>query len=152
MAHRSKLMSVAALLLASAPAFSQVYKCQEGGRIVITDQPCLGAEQMTVRPAAGPLDPRAAAAARARVTAAEEESKARRIERELDDLRRAAARTPDEPDECDRLRQDHTDAKYWQGEFRHPDNIAREKAKREKAASDSFFKCGPGKRVSVFDE
>lgn len=58
----------------------------------------------------------------------------------------------DEPDECDRLREEHADAKYWESEFVHPDNIAREKAKRKKAASDSFFRCGPGRRVSVFDE
>lgn len=145
--------TICALAIAfSAPGFAQIYKCQEGGKTVLTDRPCLGAETVTVRPAAGPLDARAAAAARARVTAAEAESKVRRRERELDDLRRAAARTPAEPNECDRLRQDHADAKYWQGEFRHPDNIAREKARREKAASDSFFKCGPGSRVSVFDE
>lgn len=139
-------------IAASAPALAQIYKCQEGERTVITDRPCLGGEVLTVRPAAGPVDPRAAASAQARVLAAEAASKVSKIQREIDDLRRAAARAPAQPDECERLRQGHTDAKYWQGEFHHPDNIAREKAKREKAASDSFFRCGPGSRVSVFDE
>lgn len=40
-----------------APAQAQVYKCQEGGRTVITDRPChAGATPMDVRPAAGAGD------------------------------------------------------------------------------------------------
>lgn len=60
--------------------------------------------------------------------------------------------SPSAPDKCDQLREKHADAKYWSNEFRHPDNIRREQEKAKKAASDSFFECGPGKRVSVFDE
>lgn len=39
------------------PAAAQVYKCQEGGRTVITDRPCYAeAKPIEVRPAAGPGD------------------------------------------------------------------------------------------------
>jgi hypothetical protein len=148
------LLACAWALSALAPAaHAQIYKCQEGGRTVITDQPCAAGSEMKVKPAAGSFDPKA------------REEVYRRIDRmsnEVQDGYRAIAEQQareapraggyEEPDECDRLREDHADAKRWEKEFVHPDNIAREKARKEKAASDSFFKCGPGKRVSVFDE
>lgn len=140
-------------LLASAPSWGQVFKCQEGGRTVITDQPCAGGLEMKVKPAAGTFDPRARDELHRRMD---------RMSDQVQDGYRAVAEQQareapraggnDEPDECDRLREDHADAKRWEKEFVHPDNIAREKARKEKAASDSLFKCGPGKRVSVFDE
>ena len=134
-----------------ARAQAQVYKCQEGGRTVITDRPCAGGEAMKVRPASGTYDPKKRAEVYVRI-----ERQAAQVDegyRLIEDQRAPEAAPPKaEPDECDRLRQEHADAKYWEGEFRHPDNIARERAKRKKAASDSFFRCGPGKRVSVFEQ
>jgi len=136
-----------------APAQAQVYKCQEGGRTVITDRPCAGGEAMKVRPASGAYDPKKRAEVYERI-----ERQAAQVDegyRLIEDQRAREAAPPSaqaEPDECERLRKEHADAKYWEGEFRHPDNIARERAKRKKAASDSFFRCGPGKRVSVFEQ
>lgn len=140
-------------LTVAAPSWAQVFKCQEGGRTVITDRPCIGGETMKVRPASGGYDPRAGAEADRRI-----ERQAAQVEegyRLIEEQRAREAVTPRaraEPDECDRLREEHADAKHWEGEFRHPDNIARERERRKKAASDSFFRCGPGKRVSVFDQ
>ncbi len=40
-----------------APTWAQLYKCQDGGRTVITDRPCYAdAAPIDVRPAAGPGD------------------------------------------------------------------------------------------------
>lgn len=148
--------SVALLCLMSVGTFvnAQVYKCQENGKTVFSDQPCAAdSKRVEVRPATGAFDPKARAEVYKRIDRQAQgvEDGYRMIERQQT---REAPRVavPSEPDKCDQLREKHADAKYWAGEFRHPDNIRREQEKAKKAASDSFFECGPGKRVSVFDQ
>ena len=50
-----RLCVILVLALFAVPAFSQVYKCTEGGRIVFSDYPCqrTDAKMIDVRPAAG---------------------------------------------------------------------------------------------------
>lgn len=147
------MMVMALSLLCSGAAQAQVFKCQEGGRTVITDRPCAGGEKMNVQPASGAFDPRKRAEVYERIDRqAQQVQEGYRMieEQQIRDAPRPRARA--EPDECDQLRERHADAKHWSKEFRHPDNIRREQEKAKKAASDSFFKCGPGKRVSVFDQ
>jgi len=50
----NKTLLAAALLLSTAPALAQVYKCPDaGGRTVIQQMPCAGGSEMNVKPASG---------------------------------------------------------------------------------------------------
>lgn len=148
---------MAALLVAALPAQAQVYKCQDGGKTVFSDRPCSAdARAVDVRPARGEFDAKAAAeldrqrAQRIRIDAATQ--KYRDMAEERRERAQARASSPAAPDRCAELRRKHAEAKRWEKEFRHPDNIARERNKAKQASEDSFFDCGPGERVSVFDE
>ncbi|QDF95175.1 hypothetical protein CJ010_00715 [Azoarcus sp. DD4] len=144
-----------AALAAALPAHAQVFKCQEGGKTVFSDRPCHAeAKPLDVKPAAGAYDPAAAAVLEQQTARRLEAQAAAQKYRDKAEERREMARAKEaaEPDECARLRQQHADAKRWSKEFHHPENIRREQEKAKKAASDSFFKCGPGERVSVFDQ
>lgn len=141
------------MLLTASAAHAQVYKCQEGGKTVITDRPCMGGETMNVRPASGTFDPKKRAEVYERIDRqAQQVDEGYRMIEEQRAREAPRKRARAEPDECDRLREQHADAKHWSKEFQHPDNVRREQDKAKKAASDSFFKCGPGRRVSVFDQ
>ncbi|WP_159098078.1 DUF4124 domain-containing protein [Parazoarcus communis] len=141
-------------LAVTIPVHAQVYKCQEGGKTVFADRPCSpDSKVIDVRPARGEFDPKAAAelerqrVQRIRIQAATQATRDKAEER-----RERARAAPPARDYCDELRERHADAKRWEKEFRHPDNIKREKQKAKDASERSFFECPPSKRVSVFDE
>lgn len=144
----------AAITSIALPAQAQVYKCQEGGKTVFADRPCNAeAKALDVRPARGEFDPKAAAELeRQRVQRMEIHAATQKYRDMAEERRERARAQPAAPDRCAELRKKHAEAKRWEKEFRHPDNIARERNKAKQASEESFFDCGPGGRVSVFDE
>lgn len=86
------------LAVVAVPAWGQVYKCNEGGRVVFSDTPCMKADgaAIDVRPAAGgPINRSSEYWAeqdrRAKVEAERQEAE---IQREVDRRTRAAAAAP----------------------------------------------------------
>lgn len=150
-----KRMLLAALAVAALPAHAQVFKCQEGGKTVFSDRPCHAeAQPLKLKPAGGEYDDDAAEAARER--SRNEREMVSNIERQRDTDRRLAAAEHErkrrlEAERCAKLRRDHEEAASRAKAFRYPENIRREQEKAKQAASDSFFQCDPGERVSAFD-
>lgn len=48
-----KRVMLIAAVAAAIPAHAEMYKCNEGGKTVYSDQPCAGAQKIDVRPASG---------------------------------------------------------------------------------------------------
>lgn len=140
---------VAGLALALLPwapcAHAEMYKCQDGGRIVFSDTPCsVDAERVQVRPATGQYDPGAGARARLETTETlsrfAAEDAARRTAREQAFAARAAERAAKQ-DRCAEMRENKTEAEYWAREYRHPDNIRREKEKAKNLEDRLWWEC-----------
>lgn len=148
-----KLIVLALILLLIVPqSEAQVYKCQEGGRTVITDRPChAGATPIEIKPAAGDYDSRADMRATEQLARDKKMTKELRRTREADEAERAAARTAAEaePDACDLLHEDYAEAKRLAARYTHPLNIYDANLKAERASDEMFFKCPPHRRVSA---
>ena len=137
---------IAALLVALPIATqAQVYKCTEGGKTVFSDRPCAADDvPVQVRPATGAFDPAAARAAEER--AARDLADLQRIELQRQTARQreaeaAAARRQGEQDSCAKIREDMEKAYYWAGEFRHPDNVRRERDKAKGLEDRLWWDC-----------
>lgn len=139
------LIAFAVAALISPAQAQQVFKCSEGGKTVFSDRPCgETAREIDVRPPRGGYDPGAAARIRAQTQgatsrfAAEDRERARAREAEA---RRVDSERQAKADKCRKLRESRDDAKYWSSEFRHKDNIAREKAKQKEAQDALWWEC-----------
>lgn len=150
--RKTALLMTAALL--ALPAQAQVYKCAEGGKTVFSDKPCaVGAKPVEIRPAAGAYDVEQGTEARLRTLRDKEalaEAKSRRAAEERAQAREVSYE-PKTLDRCDQLRADYDKAADLARRYRHPDNIARERAKAEQARDSSYFECGLNKRISIFE-
>lgn len=134
-----------ALLFVSVSAWAQVYKCSEGGKTVFSDRPCgEAASRVDVRPSTGSYDPDAAARIRSQTenvnSRFDAEERARDRARQ-DTAARVEADRQAKIDKCRKIREERDDAKHWAGEFRHKDNIAREKAKQKDAQDALWWEC-----------
>lgn len=89
--------AICALALAlSAPGFAQIYKCQEGGKTVLTDRPChADSAPIVVRPAAGAGDTSEYNSTAARTRREEEYARERERREAARDERREIARDYD---------------------------------------------------------
>lgn len=137
----------ATLLGFSTPSKAQqVFRCQLDGRTVFSDRPCApDAEAVTTRPAAGEYDRSAGRSAEIRTQTLQRQQALEDIDREaarIADQRRMAAEQAAERKRCEALMKQHADALYWSKEFRHPDNVRRERDKANLARERAFFECG----------
>lgn len=133
------------LLIAASSAQAQMFKCTDGGRTVFSDRPCSdSAEKLKVRPAAGNYDPDAGARARTETASTlarfAAEDAARQAARDSDEAQRRAERAA-EQDRCAELRENKNEAEHWAREFRHPDNIRREKEKAKHWKDRLWWEC-----------
>lgn len=148
---RSTLFIVVCAVVA-IPAHAQIYKCTVDGKTVFMDRPChIDAQPENVRPAAGGYDPDAAIevearTARHRAAVAEAEAERARVAA-AQALQRASE--PKQITRCEQLHQDYNRAMKLASEYRHPDNVARERANALHARDRSFWECSPDNRISA---
>lgn len=143
---RIALIAAAVVAVLAAPAQAQqIFKCTESGKTVFSDHPCgETARELDVRPARGGYDPGAAARIRSQTERLNSQFAAE--DRVRDAARRAASDRIDAErqakiDKCRQIREERDDAKYWAGEFKHKDNIKREKAKQKEAQDALWWEC-----------
>jgi len=131
------------------PAHAQVYKCAEGGKTIYSQTPCAANAKPIELKVHHPSEEDLQRARRQAAINAEAQAIRNEYQQRADERREMArARAASEPDECDRMLQEHAEAKRLAGEYQHPANIRREQERAKKIASNSFFRCGPGRRVS----
>lgn len=142
---RAAIVGVFMLASVPAPLLAQVYKCEDGGRVVFSDRPCaVDAEPVDASPASGAYRRSEAAARRA-----EAEAAMRRFEREDSARAEARAARAQQADReraalrkrCEELRSQRDHARYWEGEYQYPGNIARERQKAEDAQRALWWEC-----------
>lgn len=141
-----KIILLIAALALPAAAQAQVYKCQDGGHTVYSQDPCPGRAQIIdATPATGGYDPGAAAQRRAqnaRIGAQNAVEDARRDRlRAQTDAQRDAERA-EKQRRCEQIRRSKQSSEYWSKEFRHPDNIRREQDRAKQAGSELWWECG----------
>jgi len=98
----------AVILAASMPVGAQVYKCQEGGKTVYSQQPC-GASSVAIdaTPAAGSGDPAAAARANERLQAQQRERQQREHDARQAETRELRNREQDARDNVRRIQSEN---------------------------------------------
>ena len=137
--------TVIAMLLVPVAAYAQVFKCQEGGRTVYSQEPCSPrAEVIDATPATGGYDASAAADRRAQNARIGLQNNLTDLERDtnrrIGDLQRRSDQSSKQA-KCDQLRSRKERAEYWSKEFKHPDNVNREQEAAKKAGSDLWWEC-----------
>lgn len=150
--RRIVFIVIACALSAQARA-DQVYKCTENGKTVYSSQQCSpGAKPIAAQPATGSYNAAAASEARMRTMQAQSELATAEAERESARQRqRAAAESASSSANggCSQMKTDHAEAQYWANNYRHPENIRREKAKAKYLEDKSFFDCPNNNRISL---
>lgn len=141
-------MRTASIILAlalSGAAHAQVFKCEQDGRTVYSQDPCGNrAKVIDTTPAAGAYDPDAAARRRVensriiRQQSAEERQRDR--DRALAQRQRAASEAA-ERRKCDEIRRSKQRAEHWSQEFKSAANVRREQDKAKQAESELWWEC-----------
>lgn len=142
---RAGAICAALLVLVATSSHAQVFKCTENGKTVFSDRPCGDtAREVDVRPARGGYDPGAAARIRNQTERLNSQfaaqDRAREAARQADAARIDAERKA-KADKCSQIRRERDRAEYWAGEFRHKDNIARERAAQKDAQDALWWEC-----------